>query len=121
MALVAVAEVLDDVGRPLVRLREQHAILVARVDLGPDPPEEAVRLGQVLPVRAVALVQIRHGVEPEPVEAEVEPEAEHVQHLLLHLGVVVVQVGLVAEEPVPVVLRSERGPTSSSTARCPGR
>ena len=63
-----------------------------------------MRLGQVLAVRPVALVQVRHRVEAEPVEAEVEPEAEHVQHLLLHVRVVVVQVGLVREEPVPVVL-----------------
>ena len=34
VALVAVAEVLDDVGRPLVRLGQQHAVGVARVDLG---------------------------------------------------------------------------------------
>ncbi len=69
-----------------------------------------MRLGEVLAVRPVALVEVRHRVEPEPVEPEVEPEAQDVQHLLLHLGVVVVQVGLVREEAVPVVLPAHRVP-----------
>ena len=61
-------------------------------------------LGQVLAVGAVALEQVGHGVEPEPVEAQLEPEPHHVEHGLGHLGVVVVEVGLVVEEAVPVVL-----------------
>ena len=62
-----------------------------------------MRLGQVLADRALALVEVGHGVEPEAVQAEVEPEAEHLEHRFLDLGVVVVEVGLVGEEPVPVV------------------
>ena len=65
--------------------------------------EELVRLGEVLAVRALALEEVGHGVEAEAVEAEVEPEAQRVEHRLLDLGVVVVEVGLVAEEAVPVV------------------
>ena len=33
----------------------------------------------------------------------IEPEADHVQHLLLHGRTIVIQVRLVVEEPVPVV------------------
>ena len=109
MALVAVAEVLDDVLGPLVRLGEQHAVRVVRVDLGTHASQVLVGLGQVLAVRAVALVEVRHRVEAEAVDAEVEPEAQDVEHRLLHLGVVVVQVGLVREEAVPVVLRRATG------------
>ena len=69
-----------------------------------------VGLGQVLAVGAVALEQVRHGVEAEPVEADVEPEADDVEHRLLDLGVVVVEVGLVVEEAVPVVLLALRVP-----------
>ena len=108
VAFVAVAEILDDVLRPLVRLGEQHAVRIARVDLGAHPLEVLVRLRQVLAVRALALVQIRNRVETEAVDAEVEPEAQDVQHRLLHVRVVVVQVGLVAEEAVPVVLTAHR-------------
>ena len=64
-----------------------------------------MRLGQVLAVGALALEQVGHGVEPEAVEPEVEPEAQDLEHRLLDLGVVEVEVGLVAEEAVPVVRR----------------
>ena len=110
MALVAFAEVRDDVVGPLVRLCQQHAVGVALVHLGAHALQEGVRLGEVLAVRPVALVEVRHGVEPEAVEAEVEPEAQHIEHLVLHRRVVVVQVGLVGEEPVPVVLAAGRVP-----------
>ena len=110
LALVVVAEVLHHVVRPLVRLGEQHPVRVARVDLGAHALQERVRLGQVLAVRPVALVEIRDGVEPEAVEADVEPEAQDVQHLLLHVGVVVVEIRLVREEAVPVVLAAQRIP-----------
>ena len=103
VALVAVAEVLDDVGRPLVGLGQQHAVRVLGVDLRPHALEVVVRLGQVLAVRAVALVQVRHRVEPEAVHAEVEPEAQDLEHRLLDLGVVEVEVRLMGEEPVPEV------------------
>ena len=62
-----------------------------------------MRLGQVLAVRALALEQVGHGVEAEAVEPEVEPEAQHLEHRVLDLGVVVVEVGLVGEEAVPEV------------------
>ena len=45
-----------------------------------------------------------HGVEPEPVEPEIEPEPDQVDHGVGDFGVVVVQVGLVVVEAVPVVL-----------------
>ena len=115
MALVAVAEVLDDVGRPLVGLGQQHAVGVVGVDLRAHALEVVVRLGQVLAVGAVALVQVGHGVEPEAVHAEVEPEAQDLEHRLLDLGVVEVEVRLVGEEAVPVVGAAPGRPTSSST------
>ena len=61
-------------------------------------------LGQVLAVGAVALEQVRHRIEAEAVEAEAEPVEHHVEHGVGDLGVVVVEVGLVVEEAVPVVL-----------------
>ncbi len=103
VALVAVAEVLHDVGRPLVGLREQDAVRIAGVDLRAQALEELVRLGQVLTVGAVALVEVRDRVETEAVEPEVQPEAQDLEHRLLDLDVVVVEVRLVREEAVPEV------------------
>ena len=105
VALVAVGpEVVDDVLGPLVGLRQQHPAGVLVVDDLADAAQVLVGLREVLAVGAVALEQVRHGVEPEAVEAEVEPEADDVEHGVGHLGVVVVEVGLVVEEAVPEVL-----------------
>ena len=69
-----------------------------------------MRLGQVLAVGAGPLVEVGHGVEAEAVEAHVEPERHRVQHRVVDLGVVEVEVGLVVEEPVPEVLLAHRVP-----------
>ena len=54
------------------------------------------------------LEEVRDGVQPEPVDAEVQPEAQGVEDRLLHPRVLEVEVGLVAEEPVPEVLLAHR-------------
>ena len=69
-----------------------------------------MRLREVLAVGAGALVEVRHGVEAEAVETHVEPEAERLQHRVVHLRVVEVEVRLVVEEPVPEVLLAHRVP-----------
>ena len=104
VALVAVTEVGPHVGRPLVGLGQQHPVAVALVERGPQPLQHRVRLRQVLAVGAVPLDQVRHRVQPQPVDAQVQPEAHHPQDGAHHRRVVVVQIGLVAEEPMPVVL-----------------
>jgi hypothetical protein len=112
VALVAagrvVAEVVDDVLRPLVGLGEQHGVGVGGVDLLAHPLEEGVGGREVLAVAALLLVEVRHGVEAEAVDAQVEPEPQCGEDLLLHGRVLVVEVGLVGEEPVPVVLLAHR-------------
>ena len=65
------------------------------------------RFSQFVPV---ALDEVRHGVEPERVHAQLRPEAQRVEHLPEHLRVLEVEVRLVAEEPVPVVLLRLRIP-----------
>ena len=58
----------------------------------------------VLAVRAFSLEEVGHGVTAESVQPQAEPEADDVQHLLLYSRVVVIEVGLVAEEAVPEIL-----------------
>ena len=91
------------VGRPLVRLGEQHAVAMPRVHRGADVLEDRVRLLEVLAGRAFALDQVRHRVEPHAVDAAIEPEAHDSDHRLEHRRVVEVQIGLVVEEAMPVV------------------
>ncbi len=58
---------------------------------------------QILVVGALALAQVRHGVEPESVNAGIEPALHHLQHRADHARVVEVQVRLVREKAVPVI------------------
>ncbi|CNG84223.1 Uncharacterised protein [Mycobacterium tuberculosis] len=102
-----VAEVFDDVGGPLVGFGEQDAVGVEAVDFGADAFEVGVGFGEVLAVGAFAGVQVGDGVQAESVDAQVEPEAQVLQHGVLDVGVVVVEVGLVGEEAVPVVLAAD--------------
>ena len=69
-----------------------------------------MRFRQVGAARAFTLDQVRHGVEPHAVNALIEPEPHHPGHGFPHLRVVEVQVGLVVEEPVPVVRARDRIP-----------
>jgi hypothetical protein len=55
-------------------------------------------------------IEIRDRVEPQTVDAHLEPEAHHVENRLEDDRVVEVQVGLVAEEAMPVVLLRHRVP-----------
>ena len=74
VALVAVPEIGAHVGRPLVRFGQEHAIRVAGCRARRGSLEYRVRLRQVLAVRALALEEVRHRVEPQAVHAQVEPE-----------------------------------------------
>ena len=109
LGLLLGAEVVDDLGRRLVGLGEQDA---SGILLCP-PCARSLRrnswvCGQVLAVGALLLEEVGHGVEPEAVDAEVHPEPHDVEHRLLHGRVLEVEVGLVAEEPVPEELPPHR-------------
>ncbi len=69
-----------------------------------------MRLREVFTVRPFALEEIRHRVQPETVQADVEPITEHVDHRVGHFGVLEIEVGLVREKAVPVVLAPLRVP-----------
>ena len=111
VALVAVAEVGDGIFRPLVRLRQQHAVAEAFVDVLAQLLEEGMRLRQVLAVGAVTLVEVRYRVEPQAIDPKAQPEVHHLQHRLMHRGVVEVEVGLMRIEAVPVVGLGDRIPS----------
>ncbi len=54
--------------------------------------------------------QVRHGVEPQAVDPEIEPEPHDAEHGLDHLGIVEVEIGLVRIEAMPVVGLGDRIP-----------
>ena len=107
VALVPVPEVCNHVLGPLVGLGQEHPVGIVRVDLRAHALQVLVRARQVLAVRPLLLVEVGHRVEAEAVEPDVEPEAQDLDHRVLHRRVLVVQVRLVAEEAVPVVLAAD--------------
>ena len=95
------AEVVHDVDRPLVGLRQGDRAGELLVEHLADTGDDGVRVGQVLAARPLALGQVGDGVQAEAVHPGARPEADDVVHGLDDGGVVVVEVGLVGEEPVP--------------------
>ncbi len=85
-----IAKVRAHVLGPLVSLGEQHSAGSMLVYKGAQPLQVSVGLGQVLAVGSLPLVQVGYRIHAESVHAQVHPEAEDIQHLLLHSGVVVV-------------------------------
>jgi len=111
VAFVAIAEVLAHVFRPHVGFRQQEAVGVLRVDGGAQFLDDGVRFGQVLVGGAVALDQVGNGIQPEAVDAHVEPEPHRLEDGFQHHRVVEVQIRLVAEEAMPEVLLGNRVPS----------
>ncbi len=110
VALVAVTEIGRGVLGPLVGLGEEHAVGIVGVDVPAEGLQEGVGLGQVLAVRALALVQIGDGIESETVDAHLEPEVDALEERFTHRRVVEVEIGLVRVETVPVVRLCDRVP-----------
>ncbi len=103
VALVAGAEVGHGVLGPLVGLGEQHPVAMVLVDVRAKLAQEPVRLGQVLAVGALTLVEVGDRVEAQPVDAHLEPEVHGPLDRLPDPPAVEVEVGLVGIEAVPVV------------------
>jgi hypothetical protein len=104
VALVAAAEVLGGVLGPLVGLGEEQPVGEALVDVAAQVLQELVGLGEVLAARAGPLVEVGHGVQPQPVDAQPEPVVDHREQRPPNVRAVEVEVRLVRVEPVPVVL-----------------
>ena len=103
LVALALAKIGHRVLRPLIGFGEQHPVAVVGIHMRAEFREEPVGFGKVLATGALAFVEIRHGVQPQPVHSQVEPEIHHFEHFLLHSRVLEVQVGLMREEAVPVI------------------
>ena len=104
VAFVALAEIGQHIFGPLVGLSQEHAAGMGMVQGGAQFLQDAVGLGQVLVVGTLALAQVWHGVQPHAVHPHVQPEPHDRDDLAHHPGIVEIQVGLVAEEAVPIEL-----------------
>ncbi|EKD34780.1 MAG: hypothetical protein ACD_75C02193G0002, partial [uncultured bacterium] len=103
VAFVATAEIGQHVFRPLVGLGQEHPAGIVHVEMLAEDLEDFLGFRQVFVVGPFTDAEIGHGVEAQAVDPHVEPEAHDLEHRPDHLRVVVVEVGLVGEEAMPVV------------------
>src|SRR4029077_19992231 len=69
-----------------------------------------MRLRQIFAVRPLALVKIRHGIEPQTIDADPEPEIADFLDSSVHGRIVEVEIRLMRIEPVPVIRLRYRVP-----------
>ena len=100
---VALAEIGAEVGGPLVGFGQQHFAGIIFVELSAQFLEDGVGFGQIFAGCAFAFDQVRNRVQAEAVHAQFQPELHHLPHLFADGGIVVVEIGLVAEKAMPVV------------------
>ena len=103
LVAAALAKVGGGIFGPLIGLAQQHAVAIIFIHMLAEPFQKGVRLGQVLATGVLAFVEVRHGVQPQAVHPQVEPEVHHFEQGFVHGGRGVVQVGLMGEEPMPVI------------------
>src|ERR1039458_7766436 len=102
MEFISVAEIGAKVHGPLIGLRQKHAAGKVFIEFSPQLLQDIVSLWQVLTISALPFHQVRHRVEPEGVNPQFKPELHHLPHLFPNRGIVVVEIGLVTEEAMPL-------------------
>ena len=103
MALVARAKVGHRLLRPLIGFGQEHALPVVLVDMAPHAAERRMGFRQILAGGALPLEEIGHRIQPKPIDAHPEPKVDDLDDGLAHGGVVIIQVGLVGIEAMPVI------------------
>jgi len=102
--LIAIAEVRQQILRPLIGLGDQDSVGILLVDQAAHLLEEFVRFGQILAIGPLALIEIGHSVGTKTVDTQIQPKTDDVEHLLMDDRVVVIQIGLAGVKAVPKVL-----------------
>ena len=95
VTFIAFPKVGVGVVRPLVGLRQQHAIGIGGVHAPAEILQEGVRFRQVLAACTLPFVEIGHSIQAQAVHAHVQPEVQHLKKRPPKLRVIEVQIRLV--------------------------
>src|ERR1700693_5752267 len=106
--LIALTEIWTQVSRPLIGLSQKHFAGKLLIKPGAEIFKNGMGFGQVLAVRAFTLNQVGNRVRPEAIDTHIEPELHDVPHFFPDFWVVVIEVGLMAEESMPVISFRDR-------------
>ena len=103
VAFVTGTEVGQHIFRPLIGLGKQHAPGEILIHFAAQPAQHVVGLRQVLVDRAFALDQIRHRVEAQAIDTQIEPEVHDVGDSAKHPWAIEIEIRLVRIETMPVI------------------
>lgn len=76
VALVAAAEIMDDVLGPLICLRQEHPVLEMSVHVPAKLPDNLMGFVEVFVVGALTFAEVGHGIQPQAVHAQAKPEIQ---------------------------------------------
>lgn len=103
MELIVIAEVMGDIGGPLIGLGQEEGSGESFINELAQAFAEGMGFGEIFAVGAIPFVEIGHRVDTEAVETHGQPVGHDLKHFFLHGGIVVVEIGLVAVKSMPVV------------------
>jgi hypothetical protein len=99
---IALAEILDHVLRPLVCFGQQENLRVTLLNEPPQFFQELMSLGEVFAVGPFSFEKVRNCIHTKAVDSDIEPKGNDFEDGVLNFGIFVVQIGLMAEEAMPV-------------------
>ncbi len=106
LAAVLAAEIQLGIFRPLVGFREQHAVGIMCIEFRADFFQYLVGFRQVFVIGAVALDEIWNRIQPQTIDAQVEPEAHYAEHFFHYLRIIKIKIRLMRIKAVPEILAS---------------
>src|SRR5215471_13902269 len=102
VTFVPIPEIWTNIGGPLIGLGKHHTVLVT-IQLPADGLNQSVSFRQVFAVGALSLNKVRNSIQPQSVDAHIQPELHCPDYMFQYGGVVEVQIGLVRIEAMPIV------------------
>ena len=101
---IAVAEIRTYIGWPLVRFRQEHPAGIVCINLLSEFSDDSVCFRKIFATGTLTLHQIGDRVYAQCINPYIEPVTHHLQNFFDHFWVVVVQIGLVRKEAMPIKL-----------------
>src|SRR4029077_8207918 len=87
------------------------SIGIAQVNLTAKLLDDRMCFWKILTTRSFALHQVWDRIHAQRIDAHIQPEAHDLKYFFDDSGIVIVQIGLVRKETVPVVLLGDRIPS----------
>src|SRR5262249_1163685 len=98
---------------------KHHPIGISRIECGAHFLDDRMCFWKIFAIRSIAFDEIGNGVEPQPVNAHVEPETHRIEYRTKHAWIVEIQIWLMAIEAMPEIGLAGRIPGPVGNFRVP--